>query len=498
MTIPEAVEKLNELELAEFAYGHAMGLLSVDAETVAPKDSRIPRGKTLAYLTNESRKISVGEDALRLVDFLREHRDELDANTKRRLELREKDLKLLLKVPAEELADYATLENDSSAAWHDAKEKSDYSIFMPYLEKLINTTKRFASLVEPDMPVYDWCLDKYEEGLTQKTCDEVFSVLRQRIVPLVDKARSNQFESAITSVHIDKETQRKLAYRIMDIMGINRNRCSLGETEHPFTGDFSKYDVRITTNFKEDNFISSLYSVTHEGGHALYELHIADELMYTSLGTGASMAVHESQSRFFENIIGRSREWCEFLFPELVKLQPELGKFTSHDFFRAVNRVEPSLIRTEADEVTYALHIMVRYELEKAMMSGDIPVKELPDMWNALYKEYLGISSDNDRNGILQDSHWSNGAIGYFPTYALGSAYGAQFLNKMRESVDVSKCEREGNLKPIRDWLNDRIWKYGSAEKPQVIMERTFGGKFDPVYFADYLENKVAEVYGDA
>jgi len=280
-------------------------------------------------------------------------------------------------------------------------------------------------------------------------------------------------------------------------MGIDKGHCGLATTEHPFTTSLgSHHDVRITTNYKEDNFASSMFSVIHEGGHALYDMNSADELAYTNLDGGVSMGIHESQSRFYENLLGRSREFAEYIFPTVKKCFPSLEKYTAEDFYRAINKVEPSLIRVEADEVTYALHVMIRYELEKAVMNGDITVLDLPREWNRLYKEYLGVDVPSDKDGVLQDSHWSGGAIGYFPSYALGSAYGAQFLKKMRETVDVEKCLETGDFAPINEWNKENIWKHGCRYTPAELLDRILGEPFDPYVFTDYLEKKYGEIYG--
>ncbi len=497
MTVEEAIKKLDELELRDFALGYASGTLSYEGDTIAPRDSRIPRGRAQSVLSGELHRLVTGKDVLALMDFLREHRDELSPRDQRRLKLWEKTQKELLRIPVEEYTAFAELLNDSNAVWYEAKEKSDFSMFAPYLEKVIAKTKRFASLVEPDMDPYDYCLDKYEEGLTKERCDAFFTSLREELVPLVKRVgEAGEPDTTCLSVRFPIPAQRELAGKLMDIMGIDRNRCILGETEHPFTSDFSKYDVRITTHYHENNFLSSMFSVVHEGGHALYELHTADDLQFTSLAEGVSMGVHESQSRFFENIIGRSREFIELITPELKRLCPELDRFTAEDLYRAANKAGPSLIRTEADELTYCLHIMVRYELEKAFIDGDVPVSELPERWNALYREYLGIEVPSDREGILQDSHWSNGQIGYFPSYALGSAYGAQLLSKMQETVDVRGCVANGDMGPIRAWLEERIWRYGRLKPPKELIEGAFGGPFDPGFYTAYLTRRMADVYG--
>ncbi|MBQ4382595.1 MAG: carboxypeptidase M32 [Oscillospiraceae bacterium] len=497
MTIKEAIEKLNDLERREFALHHAMGILDYDGNTVAPKLSYEPRGVTMGILAEEEYKLATGREARDVLDFLKNRTVELGETVRRRIELREKDLKEMESLSMAEYAGFATLMNEASAVWHEAKEKSDYALFAPYLEKVIDYTKLFAARVAPEKAPYDYCLDKYEEGLDSKTCDAFFSALRQRIVPLVEKVKaSRQPDDAVSKVYFPVHKQRMLSDRVMAIMGLDRDRCTIGETEHPFTTDFTRNDVRITTKYKENSFLSSLYSVVHEGGHALYELGGDPAFSYTSLRGGVTMGIHESQSRFFENIIGRSRQFIELLYPDLTELCPEIGKWTAEDIFRAANRSEPSLIRTEADELTYPLHIMVRYEIEQQMINGSVNVRDLPEMWNELYRKYLGIVPSCDRDGILQDSHWSGAGIGYFPSYALGSAYGAQYLKRMEESFDFWGDVRSGDLEPIRQWLGERIWKYASLKKPAWILNNAMGEAFDPSCYLDYLEGKIKEVYG--
>jgi carboxypeptidase Taq len=240
-----------------------------------------------------------------------------------------------------------------------------------------------------------------------------------------------------------------------------------------------------------------MYSVIHEGGHALYDLNSADEFAYTLLDGGVSMGIHESQSRFYENLLGRSREFSTYIFPKVQECFGErVEGYTAEDFYKAINLVTPSLIRTEADEVTYCLHVMVRYELEKRIMSDELEVKDLPREWNKLYKEYLGVDVPNDTEGVLQDSHWSGGSVGYFPSYALGSAYGAQLLRKMKETVNVEECLLKGDFTPINEWNKEHIWKYGCLMNPGDLLEKALGEKFDPFVYTDYLEKKYGEIYG--
>ena len=272
--------------------------------------------------------------------------------------------------------------------------------------------------------------------------------------------------------------------------------CYLAESEHPFTTEFWRGDVRITTHYMPRDIFSNLYSVAHEGGHALYELNINPDYDYTVVTHGATMGIHESQSRLFENLVGRSRAFVHYLYPTLKELFPaQLADVSAEEIWRAVNRAEPGLIRTEADELTYALHIMVRYELEKALMQGTLAVADLPAAWNAKYKEYLGVDVPDDAHGCLQDIHWSMGDIGYFPSYALGSAYGAQALDDLRKTNDFDAQWANGDVEPLKAALKERVWQWGSMKEPAWLVESLCGGKFDPHHFTDYLKKKYTELY---
>ncbi len=496
-TLSQALERLDALQRRQAAYEHAMGVLYYDGATAAPAGSAANRGETMAILSEASYQLGTSPDSIELIDFLYAHNDELTQKQKRVVELMRRGLQELRSIPQDEYAAAAKLMAESTAAWHEAKPKSDFSIFAPYLEKVLETKKRFARYVKPEMDPYDYYLDAFEPGLTREKCDEFFAALRARVVPLLRRVQAApQVDASFLSGDFPLEKQRRLSDELMEILRLDRSHCAIGETEHPFTTNFTKQDVRITTHYYPDNAVSSMYSVIHEGGHALYELHTSDEDLYNGLGGGVSMGVHESQSRFYENLIGRSRGFVAFLAPRLRALFPQqLGGVDDEALYRAVNRCEASLVRTEADELTYSLHIMVRYELEKKLFAGALSVAEIPAEWNRLYREYLGVEPSCDREGCLQDSHWSDGSFGYFPSYALGSAYGAQLLAKMRETVDVDACEKTGDLQPVNDWLCEHIWQYGRLYKPGELLERVFGAPFDPKYYLDYLEAKFTEIY---
>lgn len=498
MELAQAITKLDALQRKMFAYNHAMGVLYYDGATAAPAGSAANRGETMAVLSEAEYLMATGPEMIDLLDFLYAHNDELTQKQRRIVEMLRKDLAELRCIPQEEYAAASKLMAESTAAWHEAKPRSDFSIFAPYLEKVIETKKRFAHYVKPDIDPYEYYLDTYEPGLTRRKCDEFFAALRARVVPLLKRVQAaRQVDASFLTGDFPLEAQRKLSDELMEIMRIDRSFCSIGETEHPFTTNFTKRDVRITTHYYPDNAVSSMYSVIHEGGHALYELHTADEDMYNGLGSGVSMGLHESQSRFYENLVGRSRGFVTFLAPRLRALFPQqLGGVSDDALYRAVNRCKASLVRTEADELTYSLHIMVRYEIEKKLFADEISVAEIPQEWNRLYQEYLGVTPSCDRDGCLQDSHWSDGSFGYFPSYALGSAYGAQMLARMRETVDVDACEKNGDLAPINAWLCEHIWQYGCLYKPAELLERVFETPFDPKYYLDYLETKFTEIYG--
>ena len=346
---------------------------------------------------------------------------------------------------------YQALLAESMQVWHDAKLNSDYPAFAPYLEKIIAFNRRLAARKDPSKPAYDVLLDGYEEGLTHAVLDPFFDLLQRELTPLILEVAERPlpdigFLDKKYPIHL----QRQLTDRVLEMMGVSRDDCAVGETEHPFTEGFNRHDVRIATHYYEDSVLSNLYSVIHEGGHALYEMNVAEELQGTLLAGGSSMSIHESQSRFYENLIGRSLPFCEALLPHMRALFPEqMAGVTPEKLYRAANLSRPSLIRTEADELTYPMHVMIRYRLEKAMIQGDLGVRDIPGEWNRLYRECLGVTVPDDRRGCLQDSHWSFGAIGYFPSYALGSAYGVQMLGRMGAEVDVWEAVRAGDLRPV-------------------------------------------------
>ena len=403
----------------------------------------------------------------------------------------------LTRIPADEYMAYKELCNRADDVWHKAKAQDDFALFCPVLQELVDYNRRFAGYYDASKAPYDALLNEYERGVDRKMLDSFFATLREGLVPLIHKIGDKpQIDDSFLHQEYPAARQKAFADYLMEVMGLDRSHCGLGETEHPFTLEFNNKDVRITTNYDEHNVASSMYSVLHEGGHALYELGIRDDLQYTCLAGGVSMGVHESQSRFYENLIGRSRPFVEAIYPKVQEFFPQqLGGVSAEQFYRAVNKAQSSLIRTEADELTYCLHVMVRYEIEKQLIGGTLEAKDVPAVWAKLYKEYLGIEVPNDRDGCLQDSHWSGGAFGYFPSYALGSAYGAQMLRRMEQDVDVWGAAAKGDLTPITAWLREKVHQYGGLMEPADVVKNACGD-FSAEDYIQYLTRKYTELYG--
>ena len=496
MELNNALEKLAELQKKLYAYHTAAAALHLDGDTVAPKGTAEGRGVALGVLAGERHKLFSAPEVGELLDFLWDKKDELDRSVRRQTEELRRSYAQLTRIPADEYMEYAMLTNEASDVWHRAKEASDFELFRPVLERLVAFNIKFAGYYDSAKAPYDALLNEYERGVDMKYLDGFFATLRERIVPLIRAiGEKEQPDDSFLRRRYPVEDQRKFSDYLMEVLGLDRTHCTIGETEHPFTLGFNNQDVRITTHYYEDDLACSMYSVIHEGGHARYELGVSDGLRYTCLDGGASMGVHESQSRFYENLIGRSRPFIEAVFPKAKEFFPEqLSDVTAEQFYRAVNKAQPSLIRTEADELTYCLHVMVRYEIEKQLIGGTLEVKDVPAAWNRLYKEYLGVDVPDDRRGCLQDSHWSGGSFGYFPSYALGSAYGAQMLKNMERDIDVWGPVSRGDLSGVSAWLGEKVHQYGGLLEPADVVKNACG-EFDPTVFADYLERKYTELY---
>ena len=498
MELKTAIEKLEELEKASFALNHAMAILYVDGDTVAPKNSWKGRGESLGYLSGLQYRQLVNAETGEALQTVLDRKDDVDEKTFRKAKEAKEAYDNMHIVPMDEYVAYQQLLNEASTVWHDAKEQSDYALFAPYLEKLIAYQRRFAELKDPSKPAYDVLLDMYEKGANMETLDPFFATLREDLSPLIALiAEKPQPREDFLKCSYPVEKQRLFSQKLMEMEGIDPLNCTLGETEHPFTSGTNKWDVRITTHYHEYDVASSMFSVIHEGGHALYEMGVADDLQFTLLGGGSTMGLHESQSRFYENLICRSLPFCRPLLKVMKEIFPEqLKGVTPEELYAGINISRPSLIRTEADELTYPLHVMIRYEMEKRMISGELKVSELPDAWNELYLKVLGVRVPDDKHGILQDSHWSGGSFGYFPSYALGSAYGVQMLRQMEKDIDVWGIAESGDLKPVTAWLGEKVHRFGCLKEPKDVLLGAMGGPLDAKVYTGYLKDKFGKLYG--
>ncbi len=496
MDLNTALQQLEELQRKQFAFNTASAALFLDGDTVAPRDTSEGRGVALSILAGESHKLFSAPEVGQLLTFLEQHKEALTPEQARQVVLLRRGYDQLSRIPAEEYMEYAQLTNQASDVWHRAKEASDFALFRPVLEKLVAFQKKFAGYYDASKAPYDALLNEYERGMTMEKLDVFFSTLREKLVPVIQAiGKKPQIDDSFLKKTYPVEVQRKFSDYLMEVMGLDRNHCAIGETEHPFTLNFTSQDVRITTHYHENDLANSMYSVIHEGGHALYELGIDPAYDYNCLSGGVSMGVHESQSRFYENLIGRALPFIQAIYPKVQSFFPEqLAGISAEDFYKAVNKAQPSLIRTEADELTYCFHVMIRYEIEKQLIGGTLEVKDVPAEWNRLYKEYLGVDVPDDKRGCLQDSHWSGGSFGYFPSYALGSAYGAQMLRNMEREIDVWGPVSRGDLSPVTGWLKDKVHKYGSLLEPAQVVEQACG-VFDPTVYCDYLEEKFRKLY---
>ena len=480
------------------AYQYALTLIGWDSNTEAPRNTFKRRSEMTSYLSKEIFLLGTSKEYQQMVQEMFNHIENYDDLMQREIKKAKKDLDKIINIPENEFIEYGKLINDSQVIWEDAKENDDFDSFKPNLKKIIEFNKKFALYYDASSNPYDTLLQDYEEGMTTKEYDYFFNTLKKDLVPFVRdilKKSNNQYDKLMKD-YFPKEKQREFAQYLLDEFAFDRKSGLLKESVHPFTWNTSPEDVRLTTKYMENYVFSSIYSTIHELGHATYEQQISTDLDDTLLSGGTSMGIHESQSRFYENNIGRSLAFWETHFDKFKELFPEQTKgFTAEDMFKASNHVEASLIRIEADELTYPMHIMLRYDIERMLFNGDITVDELPVVWNDLIEQYLGVCPTNDSTGVLQDVHWSGGMLGYFPTYALGSAYAAQIFYTMKKELDIEKCIKERNIKAINEWLKNKLHQYGSSKSPKELMELITKESFDPKYYVQYLKEKYSKIY---
>ncbi len=488
--------------LAEIAHLNAcLALLQWDQEVLMPPKAIEARANTISYISvlTHEKLVSLNEGRVlsRLYTSVKSDMSSCEAtviNETQRLFQREQ------KLPADFVKELSALCSVAQNTWAEARKKSDFSLFLPRLKRMVELKQKEAEFVGYKHSPYDALLDVYEPGLTSVRVTAIFEEVRDFLKPFVKSLQAKKNAPQSTDRYKGKfplDEQQTFNREIAQKIGFDLDAGRLDVSTHPFTTSFHPQDVRLTTRYKEDDLLFALGSTIHEMGHGMYEQGLPSEHFGTALGEAVSLGIHESQSRIWENNLGKSLAFWQYFYPKLQKRFPKpFARVPIEKFYRSINQVQPSLIRTESDEVTYNLHIILRFEIERDLIEGRLKVKDVPEVWNAKMKEYLGISVPNDRVGVLQDVHWSSGAIGYFPTYALGNLYAAQFYHAAKQQIpQLDKQLARGNFKPVSSWLREKIHVHGKTYSSEALVKEVTGEHLQIRYFTDYLTKKYTQVY---
>jgi carboxypeptidase Taq len=486
------IQKLRSELVIMSKYGSALGVLNWDQEVNLPKKGHEFRGEVNALLSADLHRRFTSDEFVSLVKNLREPANLDKLSKDEQIIVREtyKDVEKSLKIPVEMVEQMARLSTQAFAAWADAREKSDFKIYQPYLQKIVDMCKKQAELIGYKESPYDALLDDFEPELTASKVESVFTPLAKELSQLVKQAKDKP-KVNLPKAKYPIDIQVKMNHELAADLGYDLDAGRIDVSPHPFTTGFHPTDVRITTRYQEDDFYYAVGCTIHETGHALYEQGLPAKEFGTPLGEAVSLGIHESQSRMWENFVGRSPEFSHCLNKLLQKYFPKNPKISDEQLYKYMNHVEPSLIRVEADETTYNLHIVIRFEIEKALMEGSLEVADLPEVWNAKMKQYLGVDVPDDAHGVLQDVHWSHGTLGYFPTYTLGNIYAAQLFNKAEAEIPGLKAGfSKGEFSPLLKWLRENIHQEGSRYYPEELIKKVTGEGLNPQYLVDYLKSK--------
>lgn len=486
---------LNEIAF----YDTTTRLIQWDIATKAPKNG-IPRLiETLSYFSTKMFELETASEYGELLETLAQPReyDQLDEAMKATVTRFRKKYQENRRIPQDFYTAFVDASAQSRQAWQEAKQKQDYSIFCPHLQKMIDMQKQMTLYRYPGEDVYEAMLNQFEEGMDSATIDRLFDELKSELVHFVREiARQPQPDPAVFRGHYDKDAQSHLQDFLLDYIGFDHECGATGETEHPFTDSISSRDVRVTNHYNEEEAINAMFSAIHEGGHAIFDQNIDPDYAGTALAQVESMGLHESQSRFFENILGRNINFWKPIYGKLGEYLPKFREIPLEQFEREINRVQCSMIRTEADEVTYAFHIILRYEIERAIFRDGVTAEQLPALWNQKMEELLGIRPANDAEGILQDVHWSDGAFGYFPSYLLGTIYDGMYLEAMEKELgSVDDILAQGRIREITGWLNEKIHRNGSRYTSKEVIRRLCGQEISARPIIRYFKEKYTRIY---
>ena len=481
----------------------AAAVLSWDQHTMMAPGGAEARAEQLGTLGRLAHEKFVSDEIGELLEDLRPYEESLPADSDEASIIRvtRRDWDKARRVPPELEAEMTRAAARGYEVWTEARQRSDFSRFLPVLEQNVELKHRYVECFEPTDELYDVLLDDYERGMTTAEVRTVFDELRAELVPLIAaiRERADAVDDSCLHGHFPIEGQKAFSLDVISRWGFSADSFRLDPTVHPFATSSCPTDIRLTTRYAEDS-LESVFSTLHECGHGLYENGVDSALDRTPLCRGTSLGLHESQSRMWENLVGRSLPFWRFFFPHLQQTFPEqFGGVDVETLYRAVNKVQPSLIRVDADEITYNMHIILRFELEQEIMGGDIALKDLPEAWNARMKDYLGIDVPDDARGVLQDVHWSGGSLGYFPTYSLGNVISVQIWERALEDLpDLPEQFEQGEFMALREWLRERLHRHGRKFTPTETLERVVGGPIDPAPYVRYLKTKLGEIYGVA
>ena len=480
-----------------WSLNHAISLMGWDFETYMPTSGTEERGMADSQLHILHKNLLLNKDFVGLVESAKKL-DGLSGLEKGIVRVLNREITKQMKIP-NELTQAESLERiRGNMVWREARQKSDFMMYAPHLKKMIEIKKQIAEKIGYEKHPYDALLDSFEEDLTVDDLDKVFGELTPRIQKILKKLvdLDSPFckESKLAKSKYDIQSVDKLNHDILTLLQYDRKRFRMDVSTHPFTETMGLNDVRITTRYEGTDFKKSISSTIHEAGHALYDLQCDQSLSVTPLEGGSSLALHESQSRFWENIVGRSLSFVQLIAPMIRKQVNFANQISDHELYLYFNNVKADYIRVDADEVTYNLHIALRYEIEKKIFGDELSVSEIPEFWNDRMEQLLGVRPTNDSQGVLQDTHWSSGLFGYFPTYTLGNLVSAIIASKMRKDLeDYEKDIKRGDFQPIREWLRLKIHQHGSAYAPKVLLKNTLNEGYNPDYFVTYIETKYLE-----
>jgi carboxypeptidase Taq len=493
------LKKLLERVRVAARFYYAASLLEWDQQTKMPDGGADGRAEIFAAVKTEGFKLFTSDEIGEILKKLTRVEEKLDRKRQVLLKRMNAIYQRSKAISPDLFREFSEAKSKSYIIWVKARKKSDFRLFQPALEKIIQFERQFAELYGYERNPYDGLLPDYEPGLTTEDLRTIVNNLRKELVPFVCllTEQSNEPDETLLQGNFPEDLQQQLCLQILKVIGYDFSRGRLDTTPHPFTVQVGPDDVRVTTSFVTGRLAPALFSTMHEGGHALYDQGKNPLLKWLCLDTGYSHGIHESQSRMWENIVGKSLHFWKFFYPKLQNVFPHFKGVALEDFYRAINTVSPSLIRIDADEVTYNLHIALRFEIEEALLRGELEVDNLPELWNAKMQEYLGIVPKNDAEGVLQDVHWSEGYFGYFPTYMLGNLYAAQlFTRAKREITNLEDEMAEGNLNILQEWLRAKVYDFGLIrEAPELLQEAT-GKGLTSEFWLNYIKEKFRKIYG--